>query len=236
MQQEKQLHGGHRQRLKQSLLESDFNGVSDINLLESILFYSIKRSDTNELAHKLLNTFGSLEAVFEADYEDLKHVPGIGDTSAFLIKLVGKTAKRLHTVDTKKAVYITSNIVAANVFQPYFIGEKDERMLALYLDNASKLIRIDVLGEGNVNSVSFNNRKLVEGAIRTNCSKVILAHNHPHGVPNASKDDLVLTYQARELLRSIHVGLVDHLIYADGHWHSISERNDAAKYLTKIKL
>lgn len=235
MAKEENIHAGHRQRLKQSLLASDFTGMSDINLLEAVLFYSIPRGDTNEMAHRLLEHFGSVQAVFEADYHNLLKVKGIGENSAFLIKLMSKTAKRIGIADTKKSVFITSTNLAADVFQPYFIGEKDEMMLAMYLDNAAKLIRVDKLGSGVVNAVSFHNRKLMEGALATNCVAVILAHNHPHGLPNPSGEDLRLTHNARESLRTIGVGLHDHMIYAEGEWRCISERPDAAKYLTVIK-
>ena len=229
------IHSGHRQRLKESMLQSEFKGVSDVNLLEALLFYSIHRSDTNEIAHRLLEAFGSVEKVFEAHFDDLKHVEGIGDNSAFLIKLINASAKRIHAGTSKKAVYVTGTAAAADIFRPYFLGEKDEVMLALYMDNASKFIRVEILGRGVVNSVSVDNRKLLEGAIRTNATAVILAHNHPHGVPNPSREDMNLTRKMREVLASIQVSLIDHLIYADGNWRAVSERPDASAYLSKTK-
>ena len=227
------IHSGHRQRLKESMLKSDFKGISDINLLEAILFYSISRSDTNETAHKLLEAFGSVEKVFEAHFEDLKNVPGIGDNSAFLIKLINETAKKLQNSNPQKAVFINNPVQASEVFKPFFIGEKDEVMLAMYLDNSSKLIRVDILASGVVNSVSFDNRKLLEGAIRTNAASVILSHNHPHGIPTPSNEDMVLTARSKALLSNIGVSLSDHLIYADGEWRCFSERPDADLYIVR---
>ncbi|MBQ6380791.1 MAG: DNA repair protein RadC [Clostridia bacterium] len=236
MGKEQSIHAGHRQRLKQAMLASDFQGMSDINLLEAVLFYSIPRGNTNEIAHHLLETFGSVEAVFEADYHNLLQVQGIGPQSAFLIKLMSSTAKRIKTANPKKAIRIDSPTAAAQIFEPYFIGEKDETMLAMYLDNAGKFIAVEVLGSGVVNTVAMHNRKLVEGCIRTNCATVILAHNHPHGVPNPSNQDLSLTHRIREALRTIGVSLYDHMIYADGEWRCVRERDDYAMYLTKIQL
>ena len=235
MAKEASIHAGHRQRLRQSLLAADFNGMSDINLLEALLFYAIPRGDTNETAHRLLETFGSVASVFEADYRSLMQVEGVGENTAFLIKLMSKTAKRIGMAEVKKGIPITSPNLAAEVFRPYFIGEKDELMLAMYLDNAAKLIRVDKLGAGVVNTVNFHNRKLMEGALATNCAAVILAHNHPHGLPNPSSEDLRLTQTARESLRTIGVGLNDHMIYADGEWRCISELPNAAMYLTRTK-
>ena len=229
------IHSGHRERLKKAMLESNFNGMSDINLLEAVLFYSIARSDTNEIAHRLLQAFGSINAVFEADYDDLKQIHGVGDKSAFLIKLIGKTAKRIHTVDTTKMVPAKTTNDIAQIVYPYFIGEKDEKMVAVYVDSNSHLIRSEVIGDGIVNSVTFDKRRLMEGAIRSNCVTVFLAHNHPHGVPNPSHEDLRLTLAVREMLRTIDVCLYDHLIYAEGHWRCVSEQDNAAKYLSVLE-
>ena len=232
--EQKNIHSGHRQRLKAAMLASEFKGISDINLLEAVLFYSIQRADTNETAHRLLEQFGSVKKVFEAHFDDLMNVPGIGEHTAFLIKLVNASAKKINAENPKKATFIKNNAIAAEVFEPYFLGEKDEVMLAMFADNAGRLIRVDVLNKGTVNSVSFDNRKLLEGAIRTNAATVFLAHNHPHGLPNPSKEDLKMTIRAKELLEDIHAKLYDHLIYADGHWYSFRERKDCLVYLSKI--
>ena len=228
------IHAGHRKRLKQAMLDSNFNGMSDINLLEALLFYSISRSNTNETAHKLLQAFGSIDAVFEADYEDLLLVDGIGENSAFLIKLVNKTRKKMES--PKKGSIVGGTTGAAEYFRPYFMAEKNEKMLALLLDNAGGFIKVVELGTGVINSVSFDNRKLMEAAMRCGCATVILAHNHPHGLPNPSNDDLRLTHNIREMLRPVGIRLYDHMIYADGDWFCISEREDAARYLTRVDL
>ena len=229
------IHAGHRQRLKETMLKTDFQGASDINLLEAILFYSIHRADTNETAHKLLEAFGSFEKVFEANEEDLKMVEGIGENSAFLLKLIGEATRRIEQGSEKKAVFIHGNTDAAEVFKPYFLGQKDEVLFAMYLDNGGKLIRVDKISTGTVNMVNIDNRKLLEGAIRTNAASVILAHNHPHGFPNPSREDLRLTAAVRDLLETLHVDLYDHLITAGDEWRSVREREDALKYLSVIR-
>lgn len=228
------IHSGHRQRLKNSMLESDFNGLSDINMLEALLFYSIPRGDTNPKAHYLIDTFGSVNGVFEAHYDDLKKVEGIGDNSAFLIKLVNRIAKRVHKMDDKKAVFIRDSNDAANCLRPYFIGERDEIMIAMYLDNMGRLISTEVLGTGVANKVNFDKRKLIEGISRTNAVTIILAHNHPHGAPNPSKEDLDLTQNVRNYIRELGVALYDHLINAGDEWRGIRELKDANLYLSPL--
>ena len=83
------LHDGHRNRLKNRFLNEGLTNFEDHNVLELLLFYSIPRSDTNEIAHELLNKFGSLHGVFEAGMEDLMSINGISRHSAVLIKMAG---------------------------------------------------------------------------------------------------------------------------------------------------
>ena len=85
---EKNLHAGHRKRLKEQVVNVGLENFSSHQILEVLLFYAIPQRDTNELAHVLLNTFGSLSGVFEASYESLLEVKGVKENTATLIKLL----------------------------------------------------------------------------------------------------------------------------------------------------
>ena len=227
-----QIHKGHRSRLKESMLENDFN-VSDINLLEALLFYSVSRADTNETAHRLINSFGSLSGVFEADIEDIKSVVGVGDNSAFLIKLVSKIAKK--SISSKRSgKVINSTAVTVSILRPVFLHEKDELMVALLLDNSHRLIVIKELARGTVNSAMYDVRKLLEYAMRYNAVAVILAHNHPHGIAQPSQADLESTRQARNLLNKIGINLLDHIVFNDDSYTSFKQRKDCRLYINKL--
>lgn len=88
------VHDGHRQRMKSRFLEAGLDGFNDHNALEMLLFYALPRKDTNELAHKLLNHFGSLAAVLEADQKALSEIDGIGENAAVLLKLIPAISRR----------------------------------------------------------------------------------------------------------------------------------------------
>ena len=66
------VHDGHRQRFKEQFLQSGLDGFNSHQLLEMLLYYSIPRKDTNPLAHRLMDTFGSLSGVLEAEYEEVR--------------------------------------------------------------------------------------------------------------------------------------------------------------------
>ena len=85
------IHKDHRSRMKETYLKVGFEAFSDIEKLEFILFYAISRKDTNPMAHKLIDTFGSFDKVLEAPIEALIKVDGLGEHSAILLNLFLKT-------------------------------------------------------------------------------------------------------------------------------------------------
>ena len=76
------IHEGHRDRLRARFLEEGLENITEIQVLELLLFYCIPRKDTNPIAHALLERFGSLPGVLEAPVSELKKVPGMGEASA----------------------------------------------------------------------------------------------------------------------------------------------------------
>ena len=90
----KNIHEGHRDRLRKRFLDEGLDNFHDHNVLELLLFYSIPRKDTNEEAHNLIDTFGSLSGVFNASHEDLCKVKGIGENTATLIKMMPELFKK----------------------------------------------------------------------------------------------------------------------------------------------
>lgn len=86
-------HEGHRERLKNRFLTSSLDNFEPHNILELLLFYSIPRQDTNEIAHALLDRFGSLKGVFDADFSELIKIKGIKENSATLIKLIPQISR-----------------------------------------------------------------------------------------------------------------------------------------------
>ncbi len=208
------MHEEHRKRVRQRFLESGLQCFPPHNVLELLLFYSIPRRDTNEIAHRLLDRFGTLPAVLDAPYEELCKVEGIGEASASLIMLSGQIAKRyLHDQAQERITFETTAAFHQYVIRQ-FIGIKNETAFLLCLDNGGRLMHCAPASLGTKNEVMLDNRTLLETAFRHNATKVVLTHNHPNGLAVPSKSDVKRTETAILLFHSVNIQLLDHLIVA----------------------
>lgn len=215
------LHDGHRQRLIQRFLEEDLDNFEPHNVLELLLFYAIPRKDTNELAHVLMDTFGSLKGVFDAPYEELIKVAGIGPNTAALLKLVPSLTRTYYSSDARSVILDTSE-KSGEYFLPYYIGQTEEVVRLACLDAGGKVISNQILHRGSANAAEVNIRKIVNIALRNNAMGVILAHNHPGGLPLPSEEDVATTKSIREALMPMGILLMDHIIVAGQDYVSMA--------------
>ena len=215
------IHKGHRDRLKQRFLEEGLDNFTDIQVLELLLFYAIPQKDTNPIAHALLDRFGSLSRVLEADVEELKKVPGISDHSATLLALVTELC-RYYQVDCSQRMEVLTTLDACGAYLvPRFFGRNNETVFLLCLDAKCKVLCCKEVGEGSVNSASISIRKIVETALSANATTVVLAHNHPSGVALPSAEDVQTTRRIAAALSAVEVHLADHIVVAEGDYVSM---------------
>ena len=217
------VHDGHRDRQRARFLEYGLDNFNDLNALELLLFYAIPRRDTNEIAHALLECFGSLEGVFYASERELLQVPGIGTNAAALIRLVPQLMKKsaLSRPDRREVIMNSSD--AGRYFVPRFMYEQDEVVYLLCLDGQKRVIKCAEMGRGVVNCVETSIRRIVETALKYKSSSVILAHNHPDGLALPSSEDDMVTKQVSTALALVGVSLEDHIIVAGDDFVSFAD-------------
>jgi len=216
-------HHNHRKRKKEQFLMHGLDAFADHEVLELLLYYAIPRVDTNPTAHRLLDCFGTLEKVFSASAEELAEVEGVGENAAALITLFMPLYRRIYTSPTQNPIILNSAERANEYFQKLFFGETEEVLYEACLDKKGKLLRCFRVNRGGADSVGLNMRHIVENAIKTSASSIILAHNHPSGIALPSQDDNATTLAAYDALRTVGVELIDHLIIADGDCVSLRE-------------
>ncbi len=209
--------------MKQRFLKYGLENFDDINVLELLLFYACPRRDTNPVAHALLERFGTLDAVLDAGAAELQKVPGVGENSALLLSLIPAVSRRYMISKTPGREPIRSASDAGRYFLPRFMYEREEVVLALFLDARDCPIACLELSRGVVNAAEISSRRLASAALERNASAVILAHNHLSGVALPSAEDEQSTMVLRRALALLNVELRDHIIVAGCGYVSMRE-------------
>ena len=211
---EKGIHDGHRKRVRQAFLNRDIDSMPEHEILELILFYAYSRRDTNEIAHRLIKTFGNLDAVMNAAYEDLLSVKDVGENAATLIVLFSRFSKRyMKNLSALKKDFTDEEITEH--LKARFHGERSEVVVAIFCDSRGQYINTYEIDRGTSTETAFRPRELAEAAIRCGASKMILSHNHPQGFAVPSSADLRATIDLKDVFEQLDIQLLDHIIVAE---------------------
>ena len=209
------LHEGHRERLKKRFLDANsFEGWEEHQILELLLFYSIPRIDTNGIAHVLLNEFGSIAGVFDADYEDLIKIKNISPNSATLLKMIPKFTSVYYNSTNKKTIYNDSKLLK-NLFKAHLTGLDHEELWVACFTGKLELITCELVSQGVVNGAPLQMRKLMEIVMKANAASIAIAHNHPKGKAVPSSEDIAVTREIKSDMERVQVSLLDHIIVGE---------------------
>ncbi len=218
---ENAIHNGHRTRLKSRFLQEGLDHFNEINVLELLLFYCVPKQDTNPLAHRLLDEFGSFEKVLEASPGELKKVPGVGEHIATFFPLLMEVNRYYEVKKNEKYDEMKHIEDYGKYLLPRFINRKNETVFLLCIDAKCKVLSCEMVGEGSVNSAGVPIRRIVEMALKVGACTAVLAHNHPSGVAIPSEDDIHTTRQLAHALRAVDIILLDHIVVADNDYVSL---------------
>ncbi len=217
------MHEGHRQRIRKKFISHGLDNFEDHEVLELMLFYAVPRKDTNEIAHRLLNTFGSIPAIFDAPINLLKEVEGIGESVAIFVKLIPELT-RLYSERKFSTVNHSMELKSlCDKLSLKFIGRTIEAVAVMLFDAKGKIIYDGIVNKGSVNAVEMYSRKIIELVVLYNACSIILAHNHPSGVAVPSQADVESTRHLSRVLRNMRVTLLDHIIVADDDYVSMRD-------------
>ena len=224
---DKNPHKGHRKRLIHELLEQDFpDSMPSHKVLEALLFYGIPQKDTNDMAHTLLEKFGSLNGVFEADPNSLFEVKGMTERAVTLIKMILPLSRRIHAEEYKKHYRFKSIDEYGNYLTNCFMGYNNEVFMISSFDNKGELIENDIISDGHTASVSLSVKKIVKKVLPRNPTSVIISHNHVGQSAVPSFADIQMTQSLKYTLEQIEIKLVDHIIVSGNDYVSLAQSSE----------
>jgi DNA repair protein RadC len=219
----KPSHLGHRARIREKFL-NNHNSLLDYEILELLLFSAIPRKDTKEIAKNLLNEFGNITNIINADPSYLKEIPGISDNVITHLKIIKEIIIRAAKNKITK-VNIIDNWHNMIQYCQNNIGHLQyERFHILFLNKKFHLISDKIYGEFEItNQVTLDNKYIVKTALNLSSSYVILCHNHPSGNLKPSKMDIDSTKKLKESLENVAIKMLDHIIIGNNQYYSFKE-------------
>jgi DNA repair protein RadC len=212
---------GHRQRLRERLLNGGPGALPDYELLEFLLFAANPRGDTKPLAKALIGRFGSLADAVSADKEALLSVPGIGEAAIAQLLAVREAALRLVRAEIRDRPVLGSWQKLVDYCSARMAYSTIEEFRLLFLDRKNGLIADEAQGRGTVDHTPVYTREVVKRALELGASALILVHNHPSGDPTPSRADIDMTREVAKAAALLGVTVHDHVIVGRGRYVSL---------------
>ena len=195
-------------------------------LLCLIFGRGVKGESVVSISQKLISTFSSFDKLSEASIEDLKKIKGLGLAKACQLKACFEISKRLvkeESLNKNKSVIIKSPKDILPLLKEKIINFHKEYFMVVSLDNRNKVINIDTVSVGILNSSLIHPRETFEVAIKNHAAAIIICHNHPSEELKPSEDDLIVTQNLVKAGKLLGIEVSDHLIITKDGYYSFKE-------------
>lgn len=224
MEEKINAHKGHRQRLKEKVRNNGLKVLSEHEMLELLLTYTIPQKDTNELAHELINKFGSISGVLDTDFYDLIKVVGVGSETALFLNIIDQM------IEVYKQSKSSGNIIKISTIKDmvdFFRSTqeiKKNEYLYMYGLNKKNIILNKYEQQGiDDTEIKIDLRAIINRVFVDNVSAIFLVHTHPQGAILPSMADIQVTNKLKDLCDTMGVVFHDHLIINEDEYFSFRQ-------------
>ncbi|TMM45691.1 RadC family protein [Colwellia ponticola] len=215
------------ERPREKLVNSGALSLSDAELLAIFLRTGVKGCNVVDLARQLLSSFGSLAAIFSASQQDFCARRGLGTAKYVQLQACLEMSKRYLAESLQET---DCSLTSSQATRDYLLSElrleTREIFAVLFLDNQHHVLTFERLFFGTLNAAAVYPRVVVEQALKHHAAAVILTHNHPSGIAEASLADKQITERLIQALQLIDIRVLDHIIVAGNQCYSFAEHNE----------
>lgn len=203
---------GHRARLRKRLMTGGEDALADHEVIEYLLMVARPRIDTKPIARSLIQRFGSLAGVLNADPQALALHPNMGETSAAAMRIVAVAARRLARTVVREQPVLSNWQALLDYLHIDMAHLNVERVRVLYLNTQNMLILDHLVGDGTLDESPIYTREVVKKGLDVGAAAMILVHNHPSGSPKPSRADIQVTHKITEAARLMGMTVHDHIV------------------------
>lgn len=215
---------GHRSRMKNKVLDKGGTSLTELELLEVILMYSIPRKDVKPIAKQLLRKFITLRNILNAEPSLLSDVKGVKDTTICLFKTIEAACLQMLSPKIQKETYLDDWDSVLDFIRLNLSHKHTECLMVIYLNRKKKVITTSITNTSTRASVQIIPSDIVNQCVSTKAASIILVHNHPSGKPTPSDADVKNTRLLAEQLAPLDISLLDHLIVGNNTIYSMNNR------------
>lgn len=215
LQPHQQLH------LREKLLIDGVQSLSDIELLAVFISSGTSKKSCLQLAFELMEQLGDLRAILNANPQQFQAIAGLGAVRYVQLQAVKELCRRSDFIQLQKDIPITNSKQTYSYLKKRLRDYKNETFAALFLDSQYRIIAYEELFSGTINTATIHPRPIVERVLQLNAAALILAHNHPSGISDASHQDFAVTKRLKEALELVDAHLLDHIVIGDNEVYSI---------------
>ena len=229
-------HDGHRERLRQRFIGQGLEGFEHHEILELLLTYAIPRADTNPIAHRLLNHFGTFHRVLQAHPRELMQVKGIGPNAATLVSMMVPLFKCFQQSAMQKGQRLENYQELCAYCINLFLGAADEQLYLLCFDAQLRLMATELIARGTPDEVTMIPRQIVQALMRHHATGAVICHNHPRLTLSPSQEDVDITANVRMVLEGMGIRLYDHILVAGNETFSFHRNGYFEEKLPMLQL
>ena len=234
MKEKENTHKDHRKRLKDKVKKFGLEGLAVHEMLEYMLTYSIPRKDTNPIAHKLINHFGSFSNVVDANYYDLLKVDGVGPETALFISSLSQFFEVYHKSKADaKTIFLKSTAKCVEFFRDNYRIKDNEFMVMVCLSKTKKVIKTYLYKGVSETSVTFDLHEIANHINDKPVKSIVLFHTHPNGHVEPSIEDLKTTQSIVNVCLTHGIDIDDHIILNEGEHFSFARNGLIDKMKSK---
>lgn len=212
------------ERPRERLLQSGPGHLTDAELLAILLGRGVPGVSALDLARQLLTRFGGMRGVLNALPGELGTLHGLGPGKSAVLTAARECCCRYMGEKLAPGRAIGSPADSQDFLLARLRDRPHEVFCCIFLDNRHRVLAFEELFRGTIDNTTVYPREVVRQALQRNAAAVILAHNHPSGVPEPSDADRLITRRIRDALELVDVRLLDHFIVGDGSCVSLASR------------
>jgi DNA repair protein RadC len=217
-------HWPEQERPRERLIQQGAASLSDAELLAIFLRSGSKQHSAVELSRLLLQHFGGLNSILDAELQDLSQFHGIGISKYAQLIAVKELGRRyISTHLQQEKIELSNSKILLDFLKFELLGEMQEVFAVLCLDAHLRKISFKKMFYGSLNSCEISTNQLLRYAIHQHASSIVIAHNHPLGIAQPSHADIELTRRILTACQLLEIKLIDHCIVSPEGTCSLAE-------------